>query len=153
MGTCYLKDALGMWQGHPSRGIELRCAWLAKRVTCAVARLNNITRSVMSSHFWQIDYYLILRRSLRRLAKRVCCEVARLDNHISRSVTSSHFFYKSIVILFSEVWGESITYLVTPCHCITIVFPKTVPLHPGGRLNKKDGLTRYGNSHVKDKTS
>ena len=22
-----------------------------------------------------------------------------------------------------------------------------------GRLNKKDGLTRYGNSHVKDKTS
>ena len=24
---------------------------------------------------------------------------------------------------------------------------------PGGRLNKKDGLTRYGNSRVKDKTS
>ena len=23
----------------------------------------------------------------------------------------------------------------------------------GGCLNKKDGLTRYGNSHVKDKTS
>ena len=23
----------------------------------------------------------------------------------------------------------------------------------GGRLNKKDSLTRYGNSHVKDKTS
>ena len=26
-------------------------------------------------------------------------------------------------------------------------------LDPGGRLNKKDGLTRYGDSHVKDKTS
>ena len=25
--------------------------------------------------------------------------------------------------------------------------------YSGGRLNKKDGLTRYGNSHVKDKTS
>ena len=24
---------------------------------------------------------------------------------------------------------------------------------PGGRLNKKDGLNRYGDSHVKDKTS
>ena len=24
---------------------------------------------------------------------------------------------------------------------------------PGGRLNKKDGLTRCGDSHVKDKTS
>ena len=23
----------------------------------------------------------------------------------------------------------------------------------GGRLNKKDGLTRFGDSHVKDKTS
>ena len=23
----------------------------------------------------------------------------------------------------------------------------------GGRLNKKDGLTRYGDSHVKDKAS
>ena len=28
-----------------------------------------------------------------------------------------------------------------------------IPLEPGGRLNKKDGLTRCGNSHVKDKTS
>ena len=27
------------------------------------------------------------------------------------------------------------------------------PGQAGGRLNKKDGLTRYGNSHVKDKTS
>ena len=27
------------------------------------------------------------------------------------------------------------------------------PRTPGGRLNKKDGLTRYGDSHVKDKTS
>ena len=28
-----------------------------------------------------------------------------------------------------------------------------LPIWSGGRLNKKDGLTRYGNSHVKDKTS
>ena len=26
-------------------------------------------------------------------------------------------------------------------------------IRPGGRLNKKDDLTRYGDSHVKDKTS
>ena len=31
---------------------------------------------------------------------------------------------------------------------------KTSEFHiTGGRLNKEDGLTRYGNSHVKDKTS
>ena len=29
----------------------------------------------------------------------------------------------------------------------------TLPTYSGGRLNKKDGLTRYGDSHVKDKTS
>ena len=28
-----------------------------------------------------------------------------------------------------------------------------ITIRSGGRLNKKDGLTRYGNSHVKDKTS
>ena len=30
---------------------------------------------------------------------------------------------------------------------------KMIAYFPGGRLNKKDGLTRYGDSHVKDKTS
>ena len=34
-----------------------------------------------------------------------------------------------------------------------IVHPKKYACGPGGRFNKKDGLTRYGNSHVKDKTS
>ena len=29
----------------------------------------------------------------------------------------------------------------------------TIGMTSGGRLNKKDGLTRYGDSHVKDKTS
>ena len=31
--------------------------------------------------------------------------------------------------------------------------PQSHRMGPGGRLNKKDGITRYGNSHVKDKTS
>ena len=34
------------------------------------------------------------------------------------------------------------------CNAIDIMISS-----PGGRLNKKDGLTRYGDSHVKDKTS
>ena len=32
-------------------------------------------------------------------------------------------------------------------------YESTIIESPGGRLNKKDGLTRYGDSHVKDKTS
>ena len=35
----------------------------------------------------------------------------------------------------------------------TVFYIETGPWCTGGRLNKKDGLTRYGNSHVKDKTS
>ena len=31
--------------------------------------------------------------------------------------------------------------------------PDFLWMQSGGRLNKKDGLTRYGDSHVKDKTS
>ena len=40
------------------------------------------------------------------------------------------------------------------CHMDT-PYPDRESNHsaPGGRLIKKDGLTRYGNSHVKDKTS
>ena len=34
-----------------------------------------------------------------------------------------------------------------------IVFWAITDQGTGGRLNKKDGLTRYGDSHVKDKTS
>ena len=36
---------------------------------------------------------------------------------------------------------------------VILIFTKILSSKPGGRLNKKDGLTRYGNSHVKDKTS
>ena len=36
---------------------------------------------------------------------------------------------------------------------IKLHFSGTIKLLSGGRLNKKDGLTRYGDSHVKDKTS
>ena len=38
-------------------------------------------------------------------------------------------------------------------YIIVVSWSDVYELRPGDRLNKKDGLTRYGNSHVKDKTS
>ena len=38
-------------------------------------------------------------------------------------------------------------------HNMTTNFRRAYKKPSGGRLNKKDGLTRYGDSHVKDKTS
>ena len=38
--------------------------------------------------------------------------------------------------------------------CLSLnVLTSTVKQATGGRLNKKDGFTKYGDSHVKDKTS
>ena len=37
--------------------------------------------------------------------------------------------------------------------CAAIIHLAEWHMNPGGRLNKKDGLTRCGDSHVKDKTS
>ena len=54
------------------------------------------------------------------------------------------------LLLFIRVTGSSIFYRVTRWGVCLCVWCKIVP---GGRLNKKDGLTRYGDSHVKDKTS
>ena len=50
---------------------------------------------------------------------------------------------QSIMIRFSTMYYTNI---LTGFHMVQ----KTTP---GGRLNKKDGLTRCGDSHVKDKTS
>ena len=48
------------------------------------------------------------------------------------------------------IWLRCVN-IVTFTFYLWVTFHCTSP--PGGRLNKKDGLTRYGNSHVKDKTS
>ena len=51
---------------------------------------------------------------------------------------------------WSNVWTTMPTLAnVGPTYIVVRVKMRTT----GGRLNKKDGLTRYGNSHVKDKTS
>ena len=44
--------------------------------------------------------------------------------------------YPCLIVMYLELWLEVVLLSA-----------------PGGRLNKKDGLTRYGDSHVKDKTS
>ena len=52
------------------------------------------------------------------------------------------------------LWARISNYTPRKTVCIDSLVPGDVISEiPGGRLNKKDGLTRYGNSHVKDKTS
>ena len=58
-----------------------------------------------------------------------------------------HQYHKTVI-----VWSSFIPkhYIRSEQHEKKYVLKKH---EPGGRLNKKDGLTRYGDSHVKDKTS
>ena len=53
-----------------------------------------------------------------------------------------------IEIVWKIYFALILIVIVRSCHNFAYVMTA-----PGGRLNKKDGLTRYGNSHVKDKTS
>ena len=54
------------------------------------------------------------------------------------------------ISLHQRLWYYTLFYLVSTAEVKQIIIELTPS---GGRLNKKDGLTRYGNSHVKDKTS
>ena len=53
-------------------------------------------------------------------------------------------FCREQMLLFTP-WRDEIKDLCSDAY--------DAPNYSGGRLNKKDGLTRYGDSHVKDKTS
>ena len=50
--------------------------------------------------------------------------------------------------------SQAISWRTNPVYfCYISTQYVTTGMEPGGRLNKKDGLTRYDDSHVKDKTS
>ena len=50
-------------------------------------------------------------------------------------------------------WGLLYVWIITTYSILCILCGIMRTKETGGRLNKKDGLTRYGDSHVKDKTS
>ena len=71
-----------------------------------------------------------------------------MDNSINpEQLTSIIFVVINVMFLYSCVGGDDESDTKTSNGNGHIL------LRTGGRLNKKDGLTRYGDSHVKDKTS
>ena len=90
-------------------------------------------------------------------------------NNIWPNITRVLCFKLCFFYCKSSAWGVNPFKLVCGIGILVILFdvfmflsefkPHMSPwltiqtILPGGRLNKKDGLTRYGDSHVKDKTS
>ena len=66
---------------------------------------------------------------------------AKLSFQTHKSLMSSVIKY---------IWHWFTEYKQITRHPMIDLLPYINMKSPGGRLNKKDGLTRYGNSHVKD---
>ena len=105
---------------------------------------------IFFSHVWPSPKY-----EFREQYSRSHCDVTD-DIVMAKVIPFSHNFLSRF-----HIWSQ-----IEAVMCITWIlkilengfdFPSLrrfqTETKPGGRLNKKDGLTRYGNSHVKDKTS
>ena len=98
-----------------------------------------------SENGW-IDMYKIgIKWKQVQKASRVSCSEANIDmfapvNHQKRGKLS-------LLISISPLY---LRLVLSSTSVLLVVQHETLS---GGRLNKKDGLTRYGDSHVKDKTS
>ena len=84
------------------------------------------------------------------------------NRHTFCSFTKMHLKMSSAKrgpFLFRGRWVKALWHSIAVCrHETRWLSNKVMGCHlfgadPGGRLNKKDGLTRYGDSHVKNKTS
>ena len=71
------------------------------------------------------------------------------------------YFYMMIVVIVNDICSTTDLYqiicyiILRQCKVELIIRGLFIKYQQwaGGRFNKKDGLTRYGDSHVKDKTS
>ena len=96
---------------------------------------------------WTSNYIHIF---LRNVSTHPCCNLSSYKVYPALT-----FWYGWIIIChIHNTWDITYAY---PKKILPIFSSLSLHLNiwssPGGRLNKKDGLTRYGDSHVKDKTS
>ena len=79
---------------------------------------------------------------------------------IMRTIVGIYCIHCSLKIQHTYIYDEVLPFEVT--RAVIMIASSYLFVHltvwhhdgsPGGRLNKKEGLSRYGDSHVKDKTS
>ena len=68
-------------------------------------------------------------------------------------ILSNKSMLKWINMTMADLVGKANSVIYTCMSCLQKVEIRYLANRSGGRLNKKDGLTRYGDSHVKDKTA
>ena len=108
-------------------------------------------------------------KSLRLITKALYILVSKIVSYIKSVYTCKNMKCRQNILWYQ--WGITaiafkhmvslniylyIEHRMSPINFLYRVLKPSksgVKLTPGGRLNKKDSLTRYGDSHVKDKTS
>ena len=121
---------------------------------CGTVLVNNQQTTKLSSKLVHLDS--LTDRNIVATKMSLC---------VSRTVTITDPLFRSPLFKCLKrntvcLCIRAIVWLLIHCGLLTVYGnldlrqnrPLTVST-PRGRLNKKDGLTRYGNSHVKDKTS
>ena len=115
------------------------CHWRFQ-VVCPTAWPRQNKESIKSSDRWRLGHGAWVMHKGSIVQKAFPCHNAIM---MCKFATSS--WYYCVII---ETTNNGFEWKMTE------VVPRKIKINKsGGRLNKKDGLTRYGNSHVKDKTS
>ena len=109
------------------------------------------------------DYRSILQCGLTRLFVSTFSTLCKKYVADGRCVLHMHINWANVYQWFVLSWFALLTLpafnkkrpfsRVFGYYWLTISHKPSMTKRSGGRLNKKDGLTRYGDSHVKDKTS
>ena len=126
-----VRNVLGLsLQYNPSIGKSLLCDCAVVNVTYVLSGNSRVSRSWVS----EVKKVSLIAFYEKCLLGNVCSRLDALS--LVQKLMGAYFSQrlKNISIRLVPPWSG-------------------VPNLPGGRLNKKDGLTRYGDSHVKDKTS
>ena len=123
----------------------------AKPQTCAYVR---VLLAIHTPILFFSDAYVLQARNMRQMSANRQWKV--VDERDSGNILANDHWYSTHISRIVRVRTTQTTQNHVKQHNTAYTLTRSRELRcskPGGRLNKKDGLTRYGDSHVKDKTS
>ena len=121
-----------------------------EQITTPLTRRSQIAFNYISQFFHFVEcWHFGATMFIIKYAKLLACNTASWYISITSNFIIINPLYDNGYCLHMSTTSAILPMKYVPTYLETV----KRPWRPGGRLNKKDGLTRYGDSHVKDKTS
>ena len=132
-----------------------------KTLIASLARWDRKSKDVAHPHWWSMKslrfriYVINLNRRTQAIPGSNLDLIELMRRALYNKFASSTYVWILVEVMHISRYCEIETKSKLEYMEVQILDPPTARIRqqPGGRLNKKDGLTRYGDSHVKDKTS